>query len=237
VTGGSRGIGRGIAALLAERGADVGICYLTREQDAREAAAELGGFGRRTFVARCDVADRTSVDAFFANVARQLGTVEILVNNAGVAADAHAIMLDPERWERVLRTNLDGAYLCARAVMRGMLQQRRGRIINMTSPSATMPLGGQANYAASKAGLEGLTRALSRDLARRGVLVNAVSPGLVETEMLAKMPEAAREATLKAIPMGRTGAAREIAQVVAFLASDAASYISGQVIAVDGGLT
>jgi 3-oxoacyl-[acyl-carrier protein] reductase len=237
VTGGSRGIGRGIALLLAERGADVAIAYHSREADAQETAAAIRETGRRVFTAQCDVSDRQSVETYFAAVARALGDVEILVNNAGVAADAHVIMLDPARWDRVLRTNLDGAYNCVRATIRKMLQRGRGRIINITSPSATMPLGGQANYAASKAGLEGLTRALSRDLGRRGVLVNAVSPGLIETEMLKAMPPETQKATLDAIALGRVGSPREIAQVVAFLASDAASYISGQVIAVDGGLT
>lgn len=237
VTGGSRGIGRGIAELLAERGADVAIAYLTRESDARQVASTVGQMGRRSFVGRCDVADRAQVETFFAEVARELGDVDVLVNNAGVTADAHVIMLDAVRWDRVLRTNLDGAYNCIRATVRSMLQRKRGRIINISSPSAAMPLSGQANYAASKAGLVGLTKALSRDLARRGVLVNAVSPGLIETEMLASMPEATQQATLNAIAMGRVGTVREIAEVVAFLASDAASYISGQVIAVDGGLT
>jgi len=237
VTGGSRGIGRGIAELLAQRGADVAIAYRSRETDANDAGCAVQRAGRRTFVGRCDVSDRQQVEQFFADVARDLGVVDILVNNAGVTADAHVIMLDPGRWDQVLATNLNGAYNCIRAAVRGMLQNRRGRIINITSPSATIPLPGQANYAASKAGLEGLTRALSRDLARRGVLVNAVSPGLIDTEMLASMPDATREASLSAIAMGRVGSVREVAEVVAFLASDAASYISGQVIAVDGGLT
>jgi 3-oxoacyl-[acyl-carrier protein] reductase len=237
VTGGSRGIGRGIAELLAERGADVAIAYRTREAEARDAGCAVQRTGHRVFVGQCDVSDRQQVERFFADVGRDLGDVDVLVNNAGVTADAHVIMLDADRWDRVLGTNLDGAYNCIRAAVRGMLQRRRGRIINIASPSAVMPLPGQANYAASKAGLVGLTRALSRDLARRGVLVNAVSPGLVDTDMLASMPEAMQQATLSAIAMGRVGSIREIAEVVAFLASDAASYISGQVIAVDGGLT
>jgi len=237
VTGGSRGIGRGIAELLGQRGADVAIAYRSREADANDSGCAVQRAGRRAFVGRCDVSDRQQVEQFFADVARELGTVDILVNNAGVTADAHVIMLDPGRWDQVLATNLNGAYNCIRAAMRGMLQNRRGRIINITSPSATMPLPGQANYAASKAGLEGLTRALSRDLAGRGVLVNAVSPGLIDTEMLASMTDATREASLSAIAMGRVGMVREVAEVVAFLASDAASYISGQVIGVDGGLT
>jgi 3-oxoacyl-[acyl-carrier protein] reductase len=237
VTGGSRGIGRGIAELLAERGAAVAIAYRERQDAGRQAVDGIVAAGGRAWAAQCDVADQRSVSAFFEAVAAGLGPVDILVNNAGVTADAHVMMLDAARWQRVLRTNLDGAYYCTRAVIRGMLQRKRGRIINISSPSAVMPLPGQSNYAASKAGLEGFTRALSRDVAGKGVLVNAVAPGLIETEMLAAMPEKVRDASLSAIPMARAGTVREIAEVVAFLASGAASYITGQVIAVDGGLT
>jgi 3-oxoacyl-[acyl-carrier protein] reductase len=237
VTGGSRGIGRGIAELLSERGAAIGIAYREREDAASEVVAAIAARGGRAWAGACDVADVASVNAFFDGAAAALGPVDILVNNAAVTADAHVMMLDPARWQRVLHTNLDGPYYCTRAVIRGMLQRRSGRIINISSPSAVMPLAGQSNYAASKAGLEGFTRALSRDVAARGVLVNAVSPGLVETEMLASMPDKVRETSVAAIPLGRPGAIREVAEVVAFLASDAASYITGQVIAVDGGLT
>ena len=219
VTGASRGIGRAIAETLAAQGAGVGVMFHEREAPAREIEAAVNARGGRAWAGQCDVADEASVTAFFDGVDEALGPVDILVNNAGITRDAHVMFLDRTRWHDVLNVNLDGAYHCVRAVVRGMLLRRWGRIINVSSPSARMPLAGQANYAASKAGLEGLTRALSRDLAAKGVLVNAVSPGLIETEMLGRDAGAARAAHLEGRgdrprrPASRSRGARRVSRV------------------------
>jgi len=235
VTGGSRGIGRAIARDLAAAGARVAVCYRQREADARALVSELGG-APAALAMRCDVSNEEDVNAFMAHVVSVCGPIDILVNNAGIARDGVLMFMDSAQWNDVLATNLGGAFLCTRAVVRGMMVRRWGRIINVASASGDAALPGQANYAASKAGLAGLTRALARELAPHGVLVNAVAPGLIETEMIGALKPAVRERLLQGIALRRVGQPEEVARVVTFLASDAASYITGQTIAIDGGL-
>jgi len=233
VTGAGRGIGRFIAKELAcGQGAHVAV--LDRDYEhALEVAAEIG-CGSRGF--RVDVVDQAAIDECVAEVETHLGPIEILVNNAGITRDNLLARMSEEQWDQVLDVNLKGAWRTMKAVVRGMMQRRSGRIINVASVVGMIGNKGQANYAASKAGLIGLTKSAARELASRNIRVNAVAPGFIETDMTAGLPAQAREALSAQIALGRLGKPEDVAAAVAFLASDAASYITGQVIVVDGGM-
>jgi 3-oxoacyl-[acyl-carrier protein] reductase len=235
VTGGTRGIGRAIALALARAGAVVTATWATREHDAEDAGRALAAFGDAHCVRRCDVRERAAVIALFAEM-KELGGTDVLVNNAAIARDALLMLLADEAWDDVLDTNLTGPFLCTRAALRGMIAKRWGRIVNVISPAGLAGKAGAANYAASKGGLLSMTRSLAREVARFGITVNAVCPGLVETPLLDALPAQVRGEMLAQIPLGRTARPEEIADAVVFLTSTAASYITGAMLAVDGGL-
>jgi 3-oxoacyl-[acyl-carrier protein] reductase len=232
VTGGSRGIGYAISERLCAAGAAVAVINQSR---ALEAAAELCGEGHAIGV-RADISSPEEVENALAQVEEQLGPVDILVNNAGITRDGLLVRMSEADWDAVLDTNLKGAFLVTRLVSRGMIQRRWGRIINITSVVGITGNRGQANYAASKAGMIGFTKAVARELASRNVLVNAVAPGFIETDLTKGLTEPARKALAERIALGRLGATDDVASAVLFLASDLADYITGQVLVVDGGL-
>ena len=236
VTGASRGIGRAIAKKLAACGATVIINYNGSESKAAAVQQEIIDEGGRADIFQCNVSDFAACEAFFKAVTEKYGRIDFLINNAGITKDGLLMAMKDEDFDRVLGINLRGAFLCLREAAKIMSKQRYGRIINISSVVGQMGNAGQVNYSAAKAGLIGMTKSAAKELASRSITVNAVAPGFIETDMTAALSDEARDAYAKAIPLGRLGSAQDVADAVAFLASDKASYITGQILAVNGGL-
>lgn len=236
VTGGSRGIGRAIAVALAAEGAKVAVIYAGNAAAAEETLSLIKEQGGEAVAMQCDVADDAAVSDMINAVKEQFGSVDILVNNAGITRDGLLMRMKEGDWQAVLDTNLTGVFHCTKAVTKLMMKQRSGAIINITSVVGQTGNAGQANYAAAKAGMIGFTKSVAKELASRGIHVNAVAPGCIDTDMTAVLSDAVKEDMLKSIPLGRVAQPEEVAKAVVFLASDNASYITGQVLNVDGGM-
>lgn len=236
VTGGSRGIGRAVCVELARGGASVAVNYAGNEAAAQDTVEACRALGVDAFAIRADVADADACDAMVKEVVAKFGRLDILVNNAGITRDGLMLQMKEPDWTAVLDTNLGGAFHCMKAAYRPMMKQKYGRVVNLSSIVGLRGNAGQANYAASKAGLIGLSKSIAKELAGRNVTVNVVAPGFITTDMTAALPDAAKAAMLASIPMNRLGESMDVAKAVAFFSSRDASYITGQVLCVDGGM-
>ena len=237
VTGGTRGLGKTMAFSFAREGAWVAVSYASDEKSASETEAELKKLATRSLLLKADVSSRSEVEKMVGSVLDKWGYLDILVNNAGITRDKMLMFLGEEDWDRVLEVNLKGTYLCSKAVIKSMIARRFGRIISITSPSALTGRAGQTNYSASKGGIISFTKSLSKEIARLGITVNAVCPGVISTPMTENLDDETRNDLLNMIPMGKFGEPEDVTGAILFLASERAHYITGQVLAVDGGLT
>ncbi len=237
VTGGARGIGRAISLRLARAGADIVVADVIPDGADCETVREVRALGRKCLYVACDVSKADSVDAMVATVTGEMGTVQILVNNAGITKDNLLIRMQPAEWDAVLGVNLRGTFLCTKGFARGMMKERWGRIVSIASVVGLTGNRGQANYAASKAGIIGFTMSVAKELAERGITVNAVAPGYIETPMTASLPDEVKAAFLERIPVRSLGVPEDVANAVGYLASEEARYITGQVLSVDGGMS
>ncbi|RBP06850.1 3-oxoacyl-[acyl-carrier-protein] reductase [Rossellomorea aquimaris] len=236
VTGASRGIGREIALQLAREGCNVAVNYSGSEAKANEVVDEIKGLGREAIAVQCNVSDSDAVQAMVKETIGQFGSVDILVNNAGITKDNLLMRMKEAEWDDVININLKGVFLCTKAVTRQMMKQRSGRIINISSIVGVSGNPGQANYVAAKSGVIGLTKTTAKELAPRGITVNAIAPGFISTDMTDQLPEDVRNEMLKQIPLSRFGDPQDIAKVVTFVASESASYMTGQTLHIDGGM-
>jgi 3-oxoacyl-(acyl-carrier-protein) reductase len=236
VTGGSRGIGREIAIELSKQGVNVAISYVNNEEKAKEVINEIEKNGVKGVLVKVDISNEEEIQNMIKVVKGQLGSIDILVNNAGITKDNLLMRMKTQQWDDVINTNLRGTYLCTKVVAKDMIKNRYGKIINIASIAGVAGNFGQANYSASKAGVIGFTKAIAKELASRGINVNAVAPGLIETDMTKVLKGDIKDSLVKNIPMGRIGTPSDIANIVVFLASEKSDYITGQVINVDGGM-